>query len=53
VVEAAREGLGLDTTGSLRLAFAIVLALDALTYAWFVYGWRRHSHPHAHAARAD
>jgi predicted MFS family arabinose efflux permease len=46
VVEAARAGMGLDTAGGLRFAFAIMLALDALTYAWFVVGWRRYAHPH-------
>jgi predicted MFS family arabinose efflux permease len=49
VAEAARAGLGLDRAGGLRLAFALVLALDVLTYAWFVYGWRRHARAHAHA----
>jgi predicted MFS family arabinose efflux permease len=43
VVDAARSGLGLDTAGGLRLAFALVLALDALAYAWFAWGWRRQS----------
>jgi MFS family permease len=41
VVDAARAGLGLDTAGGLRIAFAFVLALDALAYAWFAWGWRR------------
>ena len=41
VVDAARAALGVDTAGGLRLAFALVLVLDALAYAWFVWGWRR------------
>ena len=38
VVDAARAVLGLDTAGGLQLAFAIVLGLDVLTYAWFALG---------------
>jgi MFS family permease len=41
VVDAARAGLGFDTADGLRLAFTLVLVLDALAYAWFVWGWRR------------
>jgi len=41
VVDAARAALGFDTAGGLRLAFAIVLACDAATLAWFAWGWRR------------
>jgi predicted MFS family arabinose efflux permease len=40
-VDAARAALGLDTADGLRFAFALVLALDAMAYAWFVWGWRR------------
>ena len=43
IAEASRTRLGLDTAGGLKLAFAVVLALDALTLVWFAYGWRRHS----------
>jgi predicted MFS family arabinose efflux permease len=43
VVDAARTGLGLDTAGGLKLAFTLVLALGALAYAWFAWGWRRQS----------
>jgi hypothetical protein len=50
VVDAARVKLGLDTAGGLRLGFAVVLALNVLTYAWFARGWRRHA-VHAPAAR--
>ena len=47
VVDAARFALGLDAVGGLRFAFALVLALYALSYAWFVRGWRRHAQTHA------
>jgi predicted MFS family arabinose efflux permease len=40
VVDAARAGLGYDTAGGLRLAFAAVLAMDVATLAWFAWGWR-------------
>lgn len=43
VVDAARDGLGFDTAGGLRLAFAASLLLYAITYAWFAWGWRRHA----------
>ena len=49
VVEAARTHLAFDTRGGLRLAFTIVLGLDAFTLAWFAYGWRRHALTHATA----
>lgn len=42
IAEMARVRWRLGNAGGLRLAFAIVLALDALTLAWFAYGWRRH-----------
>ena len=42
VVDAARSWWALDNAGGLRVAFAIVLVGDILTYAWFVRGWRRH-----------
>jgi len=47
LVDAARAGAGLDTAGGLRAAFALVLALQVLTYAWFVRGWRTHA-PYSH-----
>ena len=47
VVDAARLALGLDAVGGLRFAFALVLALYAAAYAWFVLGWRRHARAHA------
>ena len=41
VVDGAGAALGLDTAGGLKLAFAIVLALNVVTLAWFAAGWRR------------
>jgi predicted MFS family arabinose efflux permease len=43
VVDAAKSRWSIDTGDALRLAFALVLAIDALAYAWFVFGWRRHA----------
>jgi len=43
VVDAARAGLGLDPVGGLKLAFTVVLAMNAVTYVWFAWGWRRHA----------
>jgi MFS family permease len=45
IVDTARGAFGFDTAAGLRLAFAMLLALYALAYAWFAYGWRRHSRP--------
>ena len=42
IAEMSRLHLRLDNAGGLRLAFGVVLALDALSLAWFAYGWRRH-----------
>jgi predicted MFS family arabinose efflux permease len=42
IAEAAAGPLGVDIGGGLRIAFAVVLACDALTLAWFAWGWRRH-----------
>ena len=47
IVDAARASLGLDAAGGLRLAFALVLALYVLAYAWFVRGWNRQARLHA------
>ncbi len=52
VVDGARTGLGFDTVGGLRLAFAIVLGGNVLTYAWFAAGWRRHARVASHGAAA-
>jgi len=51
VVDATRTGFGLDAANGLKFAFALVLALDVLTYAWFAWGWRLHA-PYSHAAVA-
>ena len=51
VVDATRTGFGLDAANGLKFAFALVLALDMLTYAWFAWGWRLHA-PYSHAAVA-
>jgi predicted MFS family arabinose efflux permease len=45
VVDAARGALELDVAGGLRLAFALVLCLYVVAYAWFLRGWRRHARP--------
>ena len=45
IAEASRERFRFDNAAGLKLAFAVVLALDALTLAWFAYGWRRHARP--------
>jgi hypothetical protein len=42
VVDAARSLWALDNAGGLRVAFAIVMVGNILTYAWFIRGWRRH-----------
>jgi MFS family permease len=39
----AARAAGLEAAGGLRVAFIVVLALDALALAWFAWGWRRHS----------
>jgi predicted MFS family arabinose efflux permease len=41
VVDGARAAFGLDTAGGLKLAFAIALAMNVATLAWFAAGWRR------------
>jgi predicted MFS family arabinose efflux permease len=40
VVEAARAMQGYDTAAGLKLAFAIVLALDLAALGWFAWGWK-------------
>jgi predicted MFS family arabinose efflux permease len=42
LVDAARIGLGMDTAGGLRLAFALVLVLNVTAFGWLLLGWRRH-----------
>ena len=39
--ELARTQGGLDAAGSLRAAFALILAVDVVAFSWFAYGWRR------------
>lgn len=41
--DAVRGALGLDGAAALRASFALVLAADVATYAWFAFGWRRYS----------
>lgn len=41
VVDGARAVLGFDTAHGLRLAFALLLAMNVATLAWFAAGWRR------------
>jgi MFS family permease len=43
VVDAARLGLGIDRGAAIQVAFTLVLAVNALSYAWFALGWRRHA----------
>ena len=43
VVELVRRRFDLDIAGALRIAFVVVLALEVVTYAWFVLGWRQHA----------
>ncbi len=43
VVDAAKARWAMDTGDALQLAFALVLVIDVLAYAWFVVGWRRHA----------
>jgi len=42
-VDAVRTLFALDTAGAFRVAFALVLAGNVLTYLWFARGWRRYS----------
>ena len=36
---------GLDTAGGLRVAFAVVTVCYALSFLWFLRGWKRHANP--------
>lgn len=48
IADASRHAFGFDTSRGLQLAFTVILALEAITYAWFIAGWRRHArHPAA------
>ncbi len=51
IADAVRAATGGDAATGLRYAFAVVLAIDLATLAWFVRGWRRHAlHEPAEAA---
>jgi MFS family permease len=52
VAERASDALHVDGAGGLRAAFALALAANALAYAWFARGWRRHAAIHAVPAGA-
>jgi MFS family permease len=39
--DAARAAWALDAAGGLRVAFALVLVGNVVTYLWFARGWRR------------
>lgn len=43
IADAMRLASGADLADGLRVAFAVVLALVASAYAWFLAGWRRHA----------
>ena len=43
IIDVTRSGTGADVAGGLQRAFTLVLALDALTYAWLLLGWKRHA----------
>ncbi len=43
IVDGARASAGLDTAGGLRVAFAMVTVAYALSFAWFIAGWRRYA----------
>lgn len=50
-VDVARVTWALDAAAAFRVAFALVLAGDVLTYLWFARGWRRYG-VHAPVATA-
>jgi hypothetical protein len=52
VADTARASAGLDAAGGLRVAFATVLVCYALTFLWFVRGWKRHGRVIASAVPA-
>lgn len=43
VADAARIAAGVGAAEGLRIAFTLVLALAAVSWLWFVAGWRRHA----------
>jgi len=45
VVQRVRDQYGLTEADGLRVAFAIVLVLVLVAFAWFLAGWRRYAAP--------
>jgi len=43
VVDAARSRFEIDRCAAIQIAFMLVLVVNVLAYAWFVFGWRRQS----------
>ena len=43
VADAARTAFALDLADGLRTAFSLLIVAEAIAYAWFALGWRRHS----------
>jgi len=43
IADAARAAAGLSVADGLRVAFAVVLALVATAYVWFLAGWKRYA----------
>jgi len=41
--DAVRAVFGLDVAHGLRAAFALIVVAEAIAYAWFALGWRRHA----------
>ena len=46
IVDATRAALGLPDAAGLRIAFALIMLLHVLSFAWFLHGWRRHVDGH-------
>ncbi len=42
IVGVMQAAFAFDEAGGLRVAFAVILVVDALALAWFAHGWRRH-----------
>jgi hypothetical protein len=43
IVDAARSRFEIDRGAAIQVAFMLVLVVNVLAYAWFVFGWHRHS----------
>ena len=52
IADAAHATFGTDAAASLRLAFALVVGVEALAFCWFALGWRRHASVAAPAGAA-